>query len=165
MNCSHLPGKHPWFLLDGTLLGLLSKLKVVTLHIPLHTQYRICGLVGRASAFFGDDVGSTPTCCALVVWLWTFGSRTAWLVNKSAGQAPVLGAWLSQPGQISLLTGIETGWPQIFLICWRGCHVYPHLDWAPALSILKLVECSNCIGNKAVLALLACNLVPSRQYS
>ncbi len=100
-----------------------------------------------------------------MVWLWTFGSRTAWLVNKSAGQAPVLGTWLSQPGQISLLTGIETGWPQTFLICWRGCHVYPHLDWAPALLMLKFVECSNCIGNKAVLALLACSLVPSRQYS
>ncbi len=31
-------------------------------------------------------MGSIPTGGALAVWPWTFGSRTAWLVNKSAGQ-------------------------------------------------------------------------------
>ncbi len=31
-------------------------------------------------------MGSIPTCGALEVWQWTFGSRTVWLVNKSAGQ-------------------------------------------------------------------------------
>ncbi len=46
----------------------------------------ICGLVGRATTFVGGDVGSIPTCGALEVWQWTFGSRTVWLVNKSAGQ-------------------------------------------------------------------------------
>ena len=45
-----------------------------------------CGLVGRATTFVGGDVGSIPTGGALEVWPWTFGSRTAWLVNKSAGQ-------------------------------------------------------------------------------
>jgi hypothetical protein len=34
----------------------------------------------------GGCVGSIPTCGALEVWQWTFGSRTIWLVNKSAGQ-------------------------------------------------------------------------------
>jgi hypothetical protein len=47
---------------------------------------RFCGLVGRASTFVGGDVGSIPTCGALEVWQWTFGSRTVWLVSKSAGQ-------------------------------------------------------------------------------
>ncbi len=45
----------------------------------------ICGLVGRATTCVGVDVGSIPTCSALEVWQWTFGSRTVWLVNKSAG--------------------------------------------------------------------------------
>ena len=31
-------------------------------------------------------MGSIPTGGALEVWPWTLGSRTAWLVNKSAGQ-------------------------------------------------------------------------------
>ncbi len=31
-------------------------------------------------------MGSIPTCGSLEVWQWTFGSRTVWLVNKSAGQ-------------------------------------------------------------------------------
>jgi hypothetical protein len=26
---------------------------------------------------------------AIEVWLWTFGSRTAWLLNKSAGISPI----------------------------------------------------------------------------
>jgi hypothetical protein len=34
----------------------------------------ICGLVGRATTFVGVDVGSIPTCGALEVWQWTFGS-------------------------------------------------------------------------------------------
>ncbi len=46
----------------------------------------ICGLVGRASAYVGGDVGSIPTGGALEVWPWTFGFRTVWLVNKSASQ-------------------------------------------------------------------------------
>ncbi len=50
----------------------------------------ICGLVGRATAGVRGDVGSTPTCGALEVWSWTFGFRTVWLVNKSAGQPQVL---------------------------------------------------------------------------
>ncbi len=41
---------------------------------------------GRATTFVSGDVGSIPTCGALEVWQWTFGSRTVWLVNKSAGQ-------------------------------------------------------------------------------
>ncbi len=40
---------------------------------------------GRATTSVGCDVGSIPTCGALEVWQWTFGSRTVWLVNKSAG--------------------------------------------------------------------------------
>ncbi len=31
-------------------------------------------------------MGSIPTCGALEVWQWTSGSRTVWLVEKSAGQ-------------------------------------------------------------------------------
>ncbi len=46
----------------------------------------ICGLFGKATTFVGGDVGSIPACCALEVWQWTFGSRTVWLVNNSAGQ-------------------------------------------------------------------------------
>jgi hypothetical protein len=46
----------------------------------------ICGLVGKATTYVGGDVGSIPTCGALEVWRWTFGSRIVWLVNKSAGQ-------------------------------------------------------------------------------
>jgi hypothetical protein len=39
------------------------------------------------TTFVGDDVvGSIPTCCTLKVWPWTFGSKAARLVNKSAGQ-------------------------------------------------------------------------------
>jgi hypothetical protein len=33
-----------------------------------------------------SNVGSIPTSGALEVWQWTFGCRTVWLVNKSAGQ-------------------------------------------------------------------------------
>jgi hypothetical protein len=33
-------------------------------------------------------VGSIPTGGALEVWPWTFGFRTAWLINKSAGPPP-----------------------------------------------------------------------------
>ena len=50
----------------------------------------ICGLVGRATTFVGDDVGSIATCGALEMWPWTFGSRTVWLVNKSARQPQFL---------------------------------------------------------------------------
>jgi hypothetical protein len=52
----------------------------------------ICGLVGIATTFVGCDVGSIPTCGALEVWQWTFGSslRTVRLVNKSAGQPQFL---------------------------------------------------------------------------
>jgi hypothetical protein len=50
------------------------------------TSLGICGLVGRATTFVWGDVGSIPTCGALEVWQWTFGSRTVWLVNESAGQ-------------------------------------------------------------------------------
>ncbi len=50
----------------------------------------ICGLVGRVTTFVGGDVGSIPTCCVLEVWQWTFGSRTVWLINKSAGQPQFL---------------------------------------------------------------------------
>ncbi len=32
--------------------------------------------------------GSIPTGGALEVWPWTFGFRTAWLINKSAGPPP-----------------------------------------------------------------------------
>ncbi len=35
-------------------------------------------------------MGSIPTGGALEVWPWTFGSRTAWLVNKSAGQPQLM---------------------------------------------------------------------------
>ncbi len=45
----------------------------------------ICGLVGRATTFAGSDADSIPTFGALEVWQWTFGSRTVWLVNISAG--------------------------------------------------------------------------------
>ncbi len=48
----------------------------------------ICGVVGRATACVCGDAGSIPTCGALVVWPWTLGSKTAWLVNKSAGRPP-----------------------------------------------------------------------------
>ncbi len=54
------------------------------------TYWRICGLVGRATTFVGSDVGWIPTCCAFEVWQWTFGSRTVWLVNRSAGQPQCL---------------------------------------------------------------------------
>jgi hypothetical protein len=40
-----------------------------------------CGLVGRATTFVGGDVGSIPTCGALEVRQWTFGSGTVWLVK------------------------------------------------------------------------------------
>jgi hypothetical protein len=53
-------------------------------HSRLYSIYS--GLVGRATTFVGGDVGSIPTCGALEVWQWTFGSRTGWMVNKSAGQ-------------------------------------------------------------------------------
>ncbi len=46
----------------------------------------ICGLVGRATTFVGGDVGLIPTCCALEVWQWIFGSITVCLGNNSAGQ-------------------------------------------------------------------------------
>jgi hypothetical protein len=48
----------------------------------------ICGSVGRATTFVEGDVGSIPTGGALEVWPSgpKFGSRTDWLVNKSAGQ-------------------------------------------------------------------------------
>ena len=52
----------------------------------------------RATTFVGGDVGSIPTCCALEVWQWTFGSRTVWLVNKSAGQLQ-FSLWASLRGQ------------------------------------------------------------------
>jgi hypothetical protein len=50
---------------------------------------RIYGVVGRATACVCVDVGSIPCCGALKVWQWTLGSKTAWLVNKSAGQPPL----------------------------------------------------------------------------
>ncbi len=67
------------------------------MHVRHHMfKLGICGLVGRATTvtvtFVGGDagVGSIPTCGALEpeVWQpeWTFGSRTVWLVNRSAGQ-------------------------------------------------------------------------------
>jgi hypothetical protein len=48
----------------------------------------ICGVVGRATACVCGDAGSIPTGGALEVWPWTLGSKTAWLVNKSAGRPP-----------------------------------------------------------------------------
>jgi hypothetical protein len=48
----------------------------------------ICGGMGRATAFraISSDLGLIPTCGALEVWPWNFGSRTAWLLNKPARQ-------------------------------------------------------------------------------
>ncbi len=50
----------------------------------------ICDLFGKATAFVGGDVGLIPICGALEVWQWTFGSRTVWLVNKSADYSQFL---------------------------------------------------------------------------
>ncbi len=52
----------------------------------------ICGLVGNATTFVGGDVGpdSFPTCSALVGWQWTFGSRTAWLVENQLGKPSLI---------------------------------------------------------------------------
>jgi hypothetical protein len=52
------------------------------------TNIGICGVVGRATACVCGDAGSIPTGGALEVWPWTLGSKTAWLVNKSAGRPP-----------------------------------------------------------------------------
>ncbi len=49
----------------------------------------ICGVVGRATACYCGVVGLIPTGGALEVWPWTFGFRTAWLINKSAGLPPL----------------------------------------------------------------------------
>ena len=43
------------------------------------------------------DVDSIPIGGILEVWPWTFGSRTAWLVNKSAGQPQFLEEEATQP--------------------------------------------------------------------
>ncbi len=44
----------------------------------------------RAAVWF-KEYCSILTGSALEVWLWTSGSKTAWLVNKSAGQSPFIG--------------------------------------------------------------------------
>jgi hypothetical protein len=54
----------------------------------LEPECVICGVVGRATACDCGVVGSIPTGGALEVWPWTFGFRTAWLINKSAGLPP-----------------------------------------------------------------------------
>ncbi len=50
----------------------------------------ICGVVGRVTACVCGNAGSIPTGGALKVWQWTLGSKTAGLVNKSAGQPPFI---------------------------------------------------------------------------
>ncbi len=76
----------------------------------------ICGLVGRATIFVGDGVGSIPTCGALEVWQWTFGSRTVWLVNKSAGQPQFSGIFqalnnpiVCEPSLVRVFLGTPPG--------------------------------------------------------
>jgi hypothetical protein len=66
----------------------------------------ICGVVGRATACVCGDAGSIPTGGALKVWQW---ANTAWLVNKSAGQTPILDsvssgtAFQPRPGRLPVL--------------------------------------------------------------
>ncbi len=53
----------------------------------------ICGVAGKATACDCGVAGSIPTGGALEVWPWTFGFRTAWLINESAGRPPFIYCW------------------------------------------------------------------------
>ncbi len=51
----------------------------------MYYVYSVCTF---ATACDCGVAGSIPTGGALEVWPWTFGFRTAWLINKSAGPPP-----------------------------------------------------------------------------
>jgi hypothetical protein len=78
-------------------------------------------------------VGSIPTCGALEVWQWTFGSRTVWLVDKSAGHPQFLSVLIGDlvatflpiivshllllPNQMHLLLAEERKHPENIVQC------------------------------------------------